>query len=57
LRLADERAERHPEDGAPIYWKRAELLMATSGGSYDDVVELLVKAAAARKRMGPSAQF
>jgi uncharacterized Zn finger protein len=56
LRLADIRENEHPEDAAPIYLKYGDAGVARGGG-YDEAVGLLVKAAAAMKRMGRSAEF
>ena len=58
LRLAATRENEHPEEAVPIYLKQAEDgIAAGSGGRYEDFVGLLVKAAAAMKRMDRSAEF
>jgi uncharacterized Zn finger protein len=58
LQLAMARDEEHPADAAPIYWKLAEASVArVSNGRYEDSVTLLVKAAAAMKRIDRSAEF
>jgi len=58
LQLADARGRDHPADAAPIYLKQAEARIAgRSNGYYEDAVDLLVKAAAAMKRMNRSEEF
>jgi len=57
LQLADVRAKEHPADAVPIYLKRAEDGVRLGGGNYDGSVDLLVKAAAAMKRLERSAEF
>jgi uncharacterized Zn finger protein len=58
LRLAAGREKEHPEEAALIYLKQAEAeIAATSNGRYEDSVGLLVKAAAAMKRIDRSAEF
>ena len=58
LRVATAREKDHPEDAAPLYLKQAEAGIArTSNGRYEDSVSLLVKAAAAMKRMDRGAEF
>jgi uncharacterized Zn finger protein len=58
LRLADVREKDHPEDSAPIYLKQAVAeIDRVSNGRYEDTVSLLVKAAAAMKRMDRGAEF
>ncbi len=58
LQLADARAQDCPADAAPIYLRQAEAHVASrSNGYYEDAVDLLVKAAAAMKRMNRSEEF
>jgi uncharacterized Zn finger protein len=57
LRLAGVREKEHPEDAAPIYLKQAEAGLPTGNGSYEDSVELLMKAAAAMQRADCGAEF
>ena len=58
LQLADARAQDCPADAAPIYLRQAEAHVAgRSNGYYEDAVELLVKAAAAMKRMNRNEAF
>lgn len=58
LRLAAAREKEHPEDAAPIYLRQAEAAVAATGnGRYEDSVELLVKAAAAMRKMGCGEEF
>jgi uncharacterized Zn finger protein len=58
LRLAAVREKEHPEDAAPIYLRYGEAGVAReSAGRYEEAVGLLVKAAAAMKRMGQSVEF
>ncbi len=57
LRLAAMRENEHPEDAAPIYLKYGDAGVARGGGDYEESVGLLVKAAAAMKRVGRSAEF
>jgi hypothetical protein len=58
LQLAAAREKDHPADAAPIHLKHAEALVAVrTNGRYEDVVDLLVKAAAAMKQTGRSEEF
>lgn len=58
LRLAAAREKDHPGDAAPIYLKQAEAsVVAGRNSQYEHPVALLVKAAAAMKRMGQSEDF
>ncbi|MGA7409093.1 MAG: DUF6880 family protein [Bryobacteraceae bacterium] len=58
LRVAAAREKEHPEDAAPIYWTHAEAGIArTTNGRYEEFVNLLVKAAAAMKRMERGGEF
>jgi hypothetical protein len=58
LRLADLRAESHPQDAAPIYLRLAETnLQEARNSRYEYSVELLIKAAAAMKRIDRGAEF
>ncbi len=58
LQLAASREKEYPEDAAPIYLKQAEgAIAATSNGRYEDSVSLLIKAAAAMKRMDRNTDF
>jgi len=58
LELATAREKEHPADAAPIYLRQAEAaVIATRNGRYDDSVSLLVKAAAAMKRVNRSEEF
>ncbi|MCC7496263.1 MAG: hypothetical protein IT160_01720 [Bryobacterales bacterium] len=55
LQLAAEREKQHPADVVPIYMQHAEA--DTQSGRYEDAIELLVKAAAAMKRLSRGAEF
>jgi uncharacterized Zn finger protein len=56
--LAAEREKAHPADAARVYLKQAEAAVAaTQNGRYDDSVRMLLKAGAAMKRTGQSAEF
>jgi uncharacterized Zn finger protein len=58
LQLAAEREKAHPADAARVYLKQAEAAVAaTQNGRYDDSVRMLLKAGAAMKRTGQSAEF
>ena len=58
LKLAGLRESEHPEDAAPIYLNQAEArIAATTNGRYEEAAELLIKAAAAMKRLGRGAEF
>ena len=58
LRLAETREREHPEDAAAVYWRVAEKQLETiRDGRYEETVELLVKAAALRRRVGRGAEF
>jgi uncharacterized protein DUF6880 len=57
LQLAAAREDQHPADAVPIYLNQAGAGIARGGGDYADSVRLLVKAAAAMRRMDRGAEF
>ena len=57
LRLAAAREAKNPEDAAPIYLRQAEAALSTANGRYEEPVELLIKAAAAMRKMNRAGEF